>query len=106
MTTMTKRSYSRRTEDQRIADLEAQIERVKSRLEAKKQKDSPILREWTKTQRAVRAFIQAAAESGRNDLSLSAQAFLAGLERSIQSSAPSDDATRRRGRSAVADDES
>jgi small-conductance mechanosensitive channel len=106
MTTMSKRSYTRRTEDERIAELEAQIMRVKERMEAKKQKDSPLLREWTKAQRALRNFIQAAAQSGRNDLSLSAEAFLAGLERSMQSAAPQIDAPRRRSRSAGADDDS
>jgi hypothetical protein len=106
MTTMTKRTYTRRTEDERIAQLQAQILKMKERLENKKQKDSPILREWTKAQRAVRKFIQAAAESGRNDLSLSAEAFLAGLERSIRAVAPDSDGPRRRGRASSADDDS
>lgn len=104
-TTMTKRSYVRRSEDERIAKLEAQIQRVKERMEAKKQKDSPLLRDWTKAQRALRNFIQSAAENGRNDLSLSAEAFMAGLERSIRASAPQADAPRRRSRSAGADDD-
>jgi hypothetical protein len=57
-------------------------------------------------QRGWRKFVQAAAESGRSDLSLSAEAFLAGLERSIRASAPDADFPRRRGRSASADDDS
>jgi hypothetical protein len=106
MKTMTKRSYTRRSEDERIAQLQAQIQKVKERLEAKKQKESPLLREWTKAQRSLRKFIQAAAENGRNDLSLSAEAFMAGLERSIRAVAPQDEGPRRRGRSASADDDS
>lgn len=104
MTTMTKRTYTRRTEDERIAELEAQIQKVKDRLENKKQKESPLLREWTKAQRGLRKFIQAAAESGRSDLSLSAEAFVAGLERSIRAAAPDAEGPRRRGRAASADD--
>lgn len=104
MTTMTKRSYTRRSEDQQIAQLQAQIERVKARMEARKQKDSPLLRDWTKAQRALRQFIQTAASVGRNDLSLSAEAFLAGLDRSMQVAAPILEAPRRRGRSANAEE--
>jgi hypothetical protein len=104
-TTMNKRSYTRRSEDERIAQLEAQIQRVKARMEAKKQKDSPLLRDWTKAQRALRNFIQSAVENGRSDLSLSAEAFMAGLERSIRAAPPQVEAPRRRSRSAGADDD-
>lgn len=106
MKTMTKRSYLRRTEDERIAELEARIGQMKARIEAKKQKDSLLLREWTKAQRALRKFIQAAAQDGRSDLSLSAEAFLAGLERSMRAPAPALDATRRGSRSSSADEDS
>jgi len=106
MTTMSKRTYTRRTEDERIAELQAQIQKMKDRLEAKKQKDSPLLREWTRAQSALRKFIQAAAETGRNDLSLSAEAFLAGLDRSMRAAAPQVEGPRRRSRSAGADDDS
>ena len=106
MTTMTKRTYTRRTEDERIAELEAQIRKVKDRLENKKQKESPLLREWTKAQRSVRKFIQAAAENGRSDLSLSAEAFLAGLERSMRSTSHDGEGARGRRRAASDDDDS
>jgi exonuclease V gamma subunit len=106
MTTMTKRTYTRRSEDERIAQLEAQIQKVKDRLENKKQKESPLLREWTKAQKSVRKFIQAAAENGRSDLSLSAEAFLAGLERSMRSMSPASEGARGRRRSASDDDDS
>ena len=96
-TTMSKRSYTRRTEEERIHELEARLAQVKARLEAKKIKDSPIIREWAKSQRVLKKFIQAALDNGRQDLALSAEAFAAGLERSIHTN-PDDHSPRRRGR--------
>lgn len=97
---MSTRNYKRRTEDERIAELEARVSEIKARLEAKKKKDSPVLREWAKTQRVLRKFAQIALDNGRADLSLSAEAFAAGVERSIQTS-PTDTAPRRRGRPGI-----
>lgn len=102
--TMTKRPYTRRTEEQRIQDLEAKLADVKAELESKKHKDSPLHREWDKALRSLRKFIQVASDCGRNDLALSAEAFSAGLERSIRMSG--DDAgPRRRGRPSSFEDQ-
>ena len=96
-TTMSKRTYVRRTEEERIHDLEEKLAQVKARLEAKQNKNSPLLREWARVQRALKKFVQTASDSGRQDLSLSAQAFLAGLERSVHTSG-NELSPRRRGR--------
>jgi len=100
MVTTAKRSYNRRSEDQRIADLQAKIEKIKSRLEEKQRKDSPVQREVTRVQRVLRKFAQTAQDNGRSDLAMSTQAFAAGLERLMN--AP-DEPVRRRGRLAAAE---
>ncbi len=101
MVTITKRNYNRRSEDQRIADLEAKIHKIKARMEMKQRKDSPVLREVTRVQRVLRKFAQTAQDHGRADLALSSQAFVAGLDR--LASAP-DTPGRRRGRQSSSGD--
>lgn len=93
MTTKMKRSYNRRSEDERIADLQEKIQKIKSRLESKQRKDSPVLREMTRVQRILRKFAQTALDHGRSDLALSTQAFVAGLDRTAN--APEEPVRRR-----------
>ncbi len=81
MVTTAKRTYNRRSEDQRIADLQAKIQKIKERMESKQRKDSPVLREVARVQRFLRKFAQTAQDHGRSDLSMSTEAFVAGLER-------------------------
>jgi len=100
MVTTAKRAYHRRSEDQRIADLEAKIHKIKARMEMKQRKDSPVLREVARVQRMLRRFAQTAQDHGRSDLAMSTQAFAAGLDRLV--STP-DEPVRRRGRAAAAD---
>lgn len=95
--TPAKRSYTRRTEEERIQELEARLQEVKARLEAKKQRESPLQREWIKTQKSLRRFIQIASDEKRADLALSAEAFAAGLDRALGMS-PEERSGRRRGR--------
>jgi len=93
MTTKMKRSYTRRSEDERIADLQEKIQEIKTRLENKQRKDSPVLREMVKVRRMLRKFAQMALDHGRSDLALSTEAFVAGLERTAN--APEEPARRR-----------
>ena len=95
MVTTAKRSYNRRSEDQRIADLESKIQKIKERQEMKQRKDSPVLREMMRVQRMLRKFAQTAQDHGRADLAMSTQAFVAGLDRLASTS---DEPVRRRGR--------
>jgi hypothetical protein len=99
MVTTAKRAYHRRSEDQRIADLEAKIQKIKARMEIRQRKDSPVLREVMRVQRVLRRFAQTAQDHGRSDLAMSTQAFAAGLDRLV--STP-DEPVRRRGRAAAA----
>ena len=93
MTTKMKRSYTRRSEDERIADLQEKIQEIKARLESKQRKDSPVLRELVKVRRMLRKFAQTAVDCGRADLALSTEAFVAGLERIANT--PEEPARRR-----------
>lgn len=95
MATTTKRNYQRRSDEDRISELTAKLEKIKQRMEMKTRKDSPVLREVTKVQRVLRKFAQTAIDHGREDLANSTQAFAAGLERSVGASM---DGPRRRGR--------
>jgi hypothetical protein len=90
-----KRSYTRRSEDERIAELNAKIEKIKQRMEMKQRKDSPVLRDMARLQRMLRKFAQTALDHGRADLANSTQAFAAGLDRSLGVSL---EAPQRRGR--------
>lgn len=81
---MTKRQYTRRTEQERIHELEAKIRQIRERLEHKKRKDSAVLKELPKVKRALNKFAQLAAEHERPDISNSCVAFLAGLDRAAR----------------------
>lgn len=85
-TSREKRKYTRRTDEERIAELESKIALIKNRVEAKKRRDSPVLREAPKIQRSLRKFAQLAADHGRDDIANSTTAFLAGLERHLEES--------------------
>jgi hypothetical protein len=97
METMAKRSYTRRSDEDRIAALAAKIQSIKTRMEMKERKDSPVLREMVKVQRMLRKFAQTAQDCGRGDIATSTQAFVAGLERTVNSE--NDEVPRRRRRS-------
>jgi len=81
---LTKRSYNRRTEEDKIRELEEKVASLKAKVEAKQRKDLPVVREWPKVQRTLSQFAQVAADHGREDLANSIQAFMAGTERSLR----------------------
>lgn len=78
---MSKRSYNRRTSEQIIADLEAQISLQKEKIEAKNKANDPVLKEIPKVRRQLRKFAQVATDGGRQDISNSVTAFLTSLDR-------------------------
>ncbi len=98
---MAKRQYTRRTDEDRIRELEEKVEALKSKMEARQRKDLPVVRQWPKVQRALRAFAQTAMDHEREDLAISVQAFMGGIERTLN---PESEPTRRRGRSGARDD--
>ncbi|MCE9596034.1 MAG: hypothetical protein K8S98_17735 [Planctomycetes bacterium] len=89
-----KRAYNRRSDDQRIADLEAQIESIRTRTEEKARPDGPVLKAVPSVARHLRKFADKCHQFGRADLANSVFAFLAGLERAAES----DPIGERRGR--------
>lgn len=99
---MTKRSYTRRTPEERLRELEARLAEAKAKLEAEKERESPLHQEWQKAFKVLRKFIQTASNEGRADIALSVQAFTAGIERSIRMT-HEDHNPRRRGRASAED---
>ncbi len=81
MAPTTKRTYRRRSEQERIAELEGRINEIKTRLESRKRKDSPLQKEVPKLQKRLREFAARASECGRVDVYNTTVAFLAGLDR-------------------------
>jgi molecular chaperone GrpE (heat shock protein) len=84
MTSATRRSYSRRSDDERIAELQSKIEELKQKMETRQRPDMVVLREIPKIQKKLRRFAQVAADNGRDDIANSTVAFIAGLDRMIQ----------------------
>ena len=80
-----KRKYTRRTAEERIADLERRIVELKARQAAKEKKESPVLKEIPKIARRLRKFAQLAMDHQRPDIANSTTAFTAMLDRVLQS---------------------
>ncbi|MFT7668855.1 MAG: hypothetical protein ACI8X5_001555 [Planctomycetota bacterium] len=78
---MAKRSYTRRSDEQLISDLQDKLKRVEARVEARERPDAPVLKEITKVSRTLQRFAQLATDCDRGDLSNMTLAFLSGLER-------------------------
>lgn len=81
----TKRIYRRRTEEQRIRELEERIATLKAKKALRDRKDDPLVREIPKMQKRLRGFAQLAMDHKRPDLANSATAFASSLERILRS---------------------
>jgi len=79
-----RRTYSRRTDEDRIKELEAKIAEIREREESKKRKDDPVLRETRKLQGKLRKFGKLAAENERLDIANSVTAWVASLDRMVR----------------------
>lgn len=76
-----RRSYSRRSADQRVADLNQKIAELKAKQAAREKKDDPVTREIQKLLKRLKAFIQASHDLNRPDVANSAMGFKSMLER-------------------------
>lgn len=76
-----RRSYQRRTADERVAELGKKIAELKAKQAAREKKDDPVLREIQKLQGRLKRFIQLAHDHKRPDVANSAMGFKAMLER-------------------------
>ena len=80
---MSKRQYTRRTDEEMIADLESKISSIKGRIEAKQRQDSPVVKKWKRVQKTLSTFAQLAMDHDRADVANSVTAFVAGTNRLV-----------------------
>lgn len=81
MTMAEKRSYRRRNDSDRIAEMEAKIAELRQKIETRDRADQAVVDEVPKIQKRLREFAQLAMSHGRHDIANSTMAFMAGLER-------------------------
>jgi len=81
---MAKRSYQRRSEDERIKDLEQKVAQLRLRLESKQRKDQPVLKEFKRVQKVLQRFAGIAHQHARADIGNMIDAFAAGLARQVE----------------------
>jgi phage shock protein A len=79
-----RRSYNRRSAEERVADLERKIAELKAKQVAREKKDDPVLRESQKLLQRLKNFVQLALDNNRPDIANSTLGFKAMLERTIQ----------------------
>jgi phage shock protein A len=79
-----RRSYNRRSAQERVADLERKIAELKAKQVAREKKDDPVLREMQKLLQKLKNFVQLALDNNRPDIANSALGFKSMLERIIQ----------------------
>jgi len=77
----TKRTYNRREDSERIAEMEAKIRELRKKIESRVRPDQDVVAEVPKIQRRLRGFAQLAMKHGRADIANSTMAFMAGLDR-------------------------
>lgn len=100
MESESKRQYRRRSDEERLEELQARLAKLKDRVADRKRKDSPLHRELARTRRSVRSLAQAAQDQERSDIATAALAFLAGLERMVDSEPDASPARARAARGA------
>jgi len=80
-----RRSYQRRSADQRVAELQKKIAELKAKQAAREKKDDPVLRELQKLMKRLKSFVQHAHDHKRPDIANSVMGFKAMLERILAS---------------------
>lgn len=81
MTMAEKRNYRRRSDADRIAEMEAKIVALREKIETRDRADQAVVDEVPRIQKRLREFAQLAMSHGRHDVANSTMAFMAGLER-------------------------
>jgi hypothetical protein len=95
-----KRAYTRRSDEQRIADLQAKIELLKSKAREDARPDMAVVRSAPRLAQRLRDFAQLANDHGRADIANTTVAFLAGLDRMVNTPPEAARRARRPGESA------
>jgi hypothetical protein len=80
-----KRTLIRRSDDVRIAELQAKIAELQRKVSEQQRADQPVVREAQKLAKKLREFAQFAQQHEREDVANSTVAFLAGLDRMVNS---------------------
>ena len=80
----TRRKYNRRSDDQRIAELEERIRGLQAKAILREKKADPVIKEIPKVQRRLVKFAQLARDNDRLDIANSITAFNSGLERILR----------------------
>jgi len=78
-----KSTYNRRSDEERIADLQSKIAELQRKLVEQQRIDTPVLRKAEKIAKPLRELALVAAQHGRDDVRNSTLAFLAGLSRML-----------------------
>lgn len=73
-----------RSDEEKIAALQAKIEMLRSKAAEASRPDQAVLREAPRLHKRLRDFAQLANDNGRGDVANSVVAFIAGLDRMIQ----------------------
>jgi len=76
-----RRSYHRRSVDERVADLDKKIAELKAKQTARDKKEDPVLRELQKLLKRLKRFVQHAHDHKRPDVANSVMGFKSMLER-------------------------
>jgi hypothetical protein len=92
-----KRAYHRRSDDERIAQLQAKIESLQQRVVERRRPDQEVLKHAPKLVQRLRDFAKLAAQHQRVDVSNSTLAFMAGLDRMLQTPPEGERRARRGG---------
>ena len=85
-----KRSYNRRSADERIADLEAEIAKQQAKIQDRERKKresrelSPVAKAIPKVKKHLEALAEVAKEHDRQDVANSVHLFLIGLQRTYE----------------------
>lgn len=79
-----KRTYRRRTDEERIAELQAQLAELQDRKRLQSRRNDPLVIEIPKIKKRLLKFAQLAMDSGRGSIANSVTAFNAGLEHTLR----------------------
>lgn len=89
-----RRSYQRRSAEQRVADIQKKITELKAKQVAREKKDDPVLRELQKLMKRLKRFVQHAHDHKRPDIANSVMGFKSMLERILASEMNASPGTR------------
>lgn len=80
-----RRPYNKRSDEERIRELEQRIEELRMKQALREKREDPIVREIPKVQKRLRKFAQLAMDHQRPDIANTTTAFAAALERILRS---------------------